>query len=61
NPDITTWAGRSLDHRGTTIAMDVTPMGFHASVRPAGGQGAWYVDPAYNVRGTTTHLSYFGG
>ncbi|WP_395657334.1 M12 family metallo-peptidase [Nocardioides sp.] len=61
NPDISTWAGRSTDHRGTTIAMDLTPMGFHASVRPAGGQGAWYVDPAYNVRGTTTHLSYYGG
>ncbi|HEU5039121.1 MAG TPA: M12 family metallo-peptidase [Nocardioides sp.] len=61
NPDIATWAGRSLDHRGTTVAMDVTPMGFHASVRPANGQGSWYVDPAYNLRGTTTHLSYYGG
>ena len=61
HPDISTWAGRSLDHRGTTVAMDVTPMGFHASVRPANGQRSWYVDPAYNVRGTTTHLSYYGG
>ena len=60
HPEISTWAGRSLDHPGTTIAMDVTPMGFHASVR-SGGQGAWYVDPAYNGRGTTEHLSYYGG
>ena len=61
HPEISTWAGDSLDHDGTSIALDVTPMGFHASVRPAGGQGAWYVDPAYNTRGTTTHLSYYGG
>ncbi|GAA1145848.1 M12 family metallo-peptidase [Nocardioides aquiterrae] len=61
HPEISTWAGDSTDHEGTSIALDVTPMGFHASVRPAGGQGAWYVDPAYNIRGTTTHLSYYGG
>jgi Metallo-peptidase family M12B Reprolysin-like len=60
HPEISTWAGRSLDHPGTTIAMDVTPMGFHASVR-SGGQGSWYVDPAYNRPGTTAHLSYYGG
>lgn len=60
HPEIRTWAGRSLDHPGSTIALDVTPMGFHASVRGAGGQGAWYVDPAYDARGTATHLSYYG-
>ncbi|GAB6985408.1 reprolysin-like metallopeptidase [Nocardioides pyridinolyticus] len=60
HPEIRTWAGRSLDHPGTTIALDLTPMGFHASVRGAGGQGAWYVDPAYDARGTATHLSYRG-
>jgi hypothetical protein len=59
NPDILTWSGQSLDNPGTTIALDVTPMGFHASVRGADGQGAWLVDPAYNRRGTTTHLSYY--
>jgi hypothetical protein len=59
NPDILTWSGRSLDNPGTTIALDVTPMGFHASVRGPGGQGAWLVDPAYNRRGTRTHLSYY--
>lgn len=61
HPEITTYAGRSLDHRGTTVALDVTPMGFHASVRGPVGQRAWYVDPAYNLRGTTEHLSYYGG
>ena len=60
HPEIRTWSGLSLDHPGTTIALDVTPMGFHASVRGAIGQGSWYVDPAYNERGTTTHLSYYG-
>ena len=60
HPEIRTWAGRSLDHPGTTIALDLTPMGFHASVRGVGGQGAWYVDPAYDARGTATHLSYYG-
>lgn len=60
HPEIRTWAGRSLDHPGSTIALDVTPLGFHASVRSAGGQHAWYVDPAYDARGTTTHLSYDG-
>ena len=60
HPEIGTWAGRSLDHPGTTIALDVTPMGFHASVRGPFGQGAWYVDPARNERGTTTHIAYYG-
>ena len=34
-------------------------MGFHASVRGPNGQGAWFVDPAYNKRGTTQHLVYY--
>ncbi len=61
HPDITTYAGRSLDHRGTTIALDLTPLGLHAAVRGPNGQGAWYVDPAYNKPGTAVHLSYYGG
>ncbi|MET1059147.1 MAG: reprolysin-like metallopeptidase [Nocardioides sp.] len=61
HPEIATYAGKSLDHPGTTIAADVTQMGFHASVRGMPGQRAWYVDPAYDRRGTTTHLSYYGG
>ncbi len=35
-PDITTWAGRSTDDEAlASIRLDVTPMGFHASVRGA--------------------------
>jgi len=60
HPEIQTWSGVSLDHPGTTVALDVTPMGFHASVRGPNGQGAWYVDPAFNKRGTTQHLAYYG-
>ena len=29
-------------------------------MRGPNGQGAWYVDPAYNKRGTTEHLVYYG-
>ena len=61
HPEIQTWAGRSLDNPGSTVALDVTPMGFHASVRAAAGGASWYVDPAYNRRGTAEHLSYYGG
>jgi hypothetical protein len=60
HPEIRTWSGRSLDHPGATIALDLTPMGFHASVRNANDGGAWYVDPAFDVRGTSVHLSYTG-
>jgi len=60
HPELRTWAGASLDHRGTSVALDVTPMGFHASVRGPNGQDAWFVDPAYNRRGTSEHLVYHG-
>jgi Metallo-peptidase family M12B Reprolysin-like len=60
HPEISTYAGRGLDDVRATVALDITPMGFHASVRGPNGQRAWYVDPAYNGRGTTEHLSYYG-
>ena len=59
NPEIATYAGHGVDDKRATIALDLTPMGFHASVRGPNGQWAWYVDPAYNGRGTTAHLSYY--
>ncbi len=59
HPELQTWSGVSLNHPGTSIALDVTPMGFHASVRGPNGQGAWFVDPAYNKRGTSEHLVYY--
>ncbi|MCW2738260.1 reprolysin-like metallopeptidase [Nocardioides sp.] len=58
HPEIATWAGRGVDDVRASIALDITPMGFHAFVRTLGGAGDWYVDPAYNRRGTTAHLSY---
>lgn len=60
HPEITTYAGRGVDNPKLAVALDVTPMGFHAAVRGLGGDGkrGWYVDPAYNRRGATTHLVY---
>jgi len=58
HPEIATWSGVGVDDPRATIALDVTQMGFHAFVRTPGGRSDWYVDPAYNRRGTTAHLSY---
>lgn len=58
HPEIATYAGRGVEDRRASIALDVTPMGFHASVHEPGGRGAWFVDPAYDRRGTAEHLSY---
>ena len=60
HPELQTWAGVSLDRRGTSVALDATPMGFHASVRGPNGQDAWFIDPAYNKRGSSEHLVYYG-
>jgi hypothetical protein len=59
HPEIATWAGQGIDDTRASITLDITPMGFHAFVRTLGGRSDWYVDPAYNRRGTTQHLSYF--
>ncbi len=58
HPEIQTWSGVGVDDPQASIALDITPMGFHAFVREPGAQADWYVDPAYNRRGTTAHLSY---
>lgn len=60
HPEIATYAGRGVDDPRSSISLDITPMGFHAFVRAPGAGADWYVDPAYNRRGTTAHLSYFG-
>lgn len=64
HPDIRTYAGRGVDDPSATIRLDLTPTGFHASVRGDASQGAWYVDPAYNGRASHTdqglYLSYLG-
>jgi hypothetical protein len=60
HPEIATYAGHAVDDPTTTVALDLTPMGFHAAVRGPQGQRSWYVDPAFDRRGTTTHLSFYG-
>ncbi|WP_139977496.1 M12 family metallo-peptidase [Nocardioides litoris] len=60
HPEIATYEGRAVGDPTTTVALDVTPMGFHAAVRGPQGQRSWYVDPAYDQRGTTTHLAFWG-
>ncbi len=58
HPEIRTYAG--ADGQGSSIRLDVTPMGFHAFVRRTDGV-TWLVDPAYNRRGEDRVLSYPGG
>jgi hypothetical protein len=58
HPELATYAGRGVDNPKLSVVLDVTPMGFHAAVRGPTGRRGWYVDPAYNRRGTTTHLIY---
>ncbi|WP_309648044.1 M12 family metallo-peptidase [Nocardioides sp.] len=60
HPEIRTYAGRGVTDPTRTIRLDLTPLGFHASVRGPSGARSWYVDPAYRGRGVTEHLSYFG-
>ena len=45
HPELTTYAGRAVADPTATIRLDLTPTGFHASVRGA-ARAAWYVDPA---------------
>ena len=61
HPELQTWQGRAAGDPTTRLALDVTPMGLHAFVRRQGAGRSWYIDPAMNRRGTTAHLSYFGG
>ncbi|WP_233513769.1 M12 family metallo-peptidase [Micromonospora craterilacus] len=56
HPEITTYAGTGVDDPTATIRADLTPLGFHASVRSA--DGAWYIDPYYH-RDQSLYASYF--
>ncbi|MEV0733021.1 M12 family metallo-peptidase [Polymorphospora sp. NPDC050346] len=55
HPDIKTYAGKGLDDATATIRADLTPLGFHASVRSS--DGPWYVDPYF--RDQSVYASYY--
>jgi Metallo-peptidase family M12B Reprolysin-like len=57
HPEIETYSGRGIDDPAATIHADLTPLGFHASVRSP--QGAWYVDPADHRDADGLYVSYF--
>jgi Metallo-peptidase family M12B Reprolysin-like/Carboxypeptidase regulatory-like domain/Domain of unknown function (DUF4214) len=58
HPDIKTYAGNGIDEAGATVRFDLTPLGFHASVR--GPSGSWYIDPYYHLD-QSIYVSYFRG
>ncbi|MDG4764316.1 M12 family metallo-peptidase [Solwaraspora sp. WMMD406] len=55
HPEIQTYAGTGVDDPTATIRADLTPLGFHASVRSA--NGSWYVDPYF--RDQSVYASYY--
>jgi hypothetical protein len=57
HPDITTYAGVGVDDPTATIHADLSPLGFHASVRSPGG--AWYIDPYFHLD-QSVYASYYG-
>jgi hypothetical protein len=57
HPDIKTFRGIGIDDPTATIRLDITPLGFHASVRST--QGAWYIDPYYQLE-DSLYASYYG-
>ncbi|WP_445152368.1 choice-of-anchor D domain-containing protein [Baekduia sp. Peel2402] len=48
HPEIKTYTGRGIDDPTASVRLDLSPLGFHASVRSDGGQ--WFVDPRYRDR-----------
>jgi hypothetical protein len=56
HPEIRTFSGRGVDDPNATLRADLTPLGFHASVRSP--DGAWYVDPYYHLD-ESLYASYY--
>jgi trimeric autotransporter adhesin len=46
HPEIKTYAGRGIDDATASLRMDISPLGFKASVRSQ--KGSWYIDPYYH-------------
>jgi hypothetical protein len=57
HPEIKTYSGKGIDDPTATVRADLTPLGFHASVRSERGQ--WYVDPR-DHKDQSVYASYYG-
>ncbi|MFL6142008.1 MAG: M12 family metallo-peptidase [Labedaea sp.] len=57
HPEIKTYAGKGIDDPTATVRADLTPLGFHASVRSK--LGSWFVDPYYHAD-QSLYASYYG-
>lgn len=57
HPEIKTYDGRGIDDPATSVRLDLTPLGFHASVR--GADGSWYIDPYYHLS-QSVYVTYRG-
>ncbi len=57
HPGIHTYSGRGVSDPSATLHADLTPLGFHASVRSA--KGDWYVDPYFVARHPDVYASYY--
>ncbi|HET9142025.1 M12 family metallo-peptidase [Actinophytocola sp.] len=57
HPEIRTYAGKGVDDPTATVRADLTPLGFHASVRSK--LGSWFVDPFHHAD-QSLYASYYG-
>jgi hypothetical protein len=57
HPEIQTYAGTGIDDPTANIRADLSPLGFHASIRST--HGIWYVEPA-STHDQATYVSYYG-